>query len=55
MDNEGQVLSFTGQWSNRDEHDLEPGQASLQVNLLSRKQGELQIRGGLRQQQDDSE
>ena len=40
---------FLGMFSNVDPHDLEPGQAQLQVNVWSPREGELLTRGGLRE------
>ena len=50
-----EVRDFKGMVSNRNPHTLEPGQAVLQVNCLSRRPGELTVRGGLRLQTWDTE
>lgn len=39
--------SFAGMASNLDPHDLSPGAATVQVNLLPRRPGELHTRGPL--------
>lgn len=49
------VTDFTGMVSNKDPHDLQPGEATVQVNCLCLRPGELAIRGGLRDMTDDSE
>ena len=49
------VSSFQGMVSNVDPHDVEPGQSVSQVNVLSHRQGELVLRGGIREATYDSE
>jgi hypothetical protein len=46
---ETQTEIFVGMFSSMDPHDLEPGQAELQVNLWSPRQGELASRPGVRE------
>ena len=38
---------FLGMFSSSDQHDLEPGQASMQINCWSPRNGELVTRNGL--------
>lgn len=47
--------NFQGQWSNRDENDLEAGQFRVQLNLNCVRDGELQVRPGLRKMTWDSD
>ena len=49
------IREFAGQVSNKNPHNLAPGEMVVQVNCLSRRLGELTIRGGLREQQGDTE
>lgn len=44
-----EIRTFRGMVSNADQHDLQPGQAKVQVNVASTKLGELSIRRGLRE------
>lgn len=44
-----EIEQFQGMVSNQDPHDLEPGQAMVQINVWSPRAGELHIRPGLRQ------
>jgi len=46
---------FSGLVSGMDSHDLQPGQALVQVNVLSIRPGELIIRRGLREALFDAE
>ena len=46
---------FSGLNSGMDSHDLEPGQALVQVNVLSIRPGELIIRRGMREALFDAE
>lgn len=49
------MRDFVGMTSNMNPHNLQPGAMVSQVNLLVRRPGELVARGGLREQQGDSE
>lgn len=42
-----EISRFQGLFSNVDPHDLQPGQAQVQVNAISDKAGELVTRNGL--------
>jgi hypothetical protein len=42
-----EMSRFQGLFSNVDPHDLQPGQAMVQVNAISDKAGELMTRDGL--------
>ena len=39
---------FRGLWSNVDPEDLDPGATQVQVNILNVRQGQLEVRPGLR-------
>jgi hypothetical protein len=43
------MRDFLGQVSNMDPHDLPPGAAQQQVNVTCVKQGQMKVRGGLRE------
>lgn len=52
---EASHVIFQGQHSATDPHDLEPGQAEVQVNCWSPRTGELVVRGGMRKMESDDE
>ncbi len=44
------IRAFTGMVSNADDHDLQPGESTVQVNVTSAlRAGELNLRRGLRE------
>ncbi len=49
-----EISRFQGLASNVDPHDLQPGQAQVQVNAVSDKAGELVTRNGLVELQFDN-
>ena len=42
-----EISAFQGMVSNADPHDIQPGQAAVQVNLVADRPGQLAVRGGL--------
>ncbi len=50
-----EMRDILGLVSNRDPHDLKPGQAEEQVNVMVLRPGEMMVRRGLRELQFDSD